>query len=217
MELEREAAALTAALNAGVLRGWHRVGGISGGTSERCWMAGWGTYRVERHSELLNEGVEVLGSLPAILEETGHLFNMIKMQMGRIEGERKKKKKKRVFRENVAGDHSNPPGKLLLLCGSPATGTWRNPTKGQAQPRVSRYPKYLECLGYRIGLLFNPSSFCWGPALLEARSWGLWVTAPVKGTLLANMTVPSLPQFPHSRAGDDDMTPTRCYSSLILQ
>jgi len=54
-------------------------------------MAGWGTYRVEGHSELLNEGVEVLGSLPAVLEETGHLFHVIKMQMGRME------KKQEVF------------------------------------------------------------------------------------------------------------------------
>ena len=60
-----------------------------GDTSERCWMVGWGTYRVEGHSELLNEGVEVLGSLPAVLEETGHLFNVIKMQMGRREEKKK--------------------------------------------------------------------------------------------------------------------------------
>lgn len=33
-----------------------------------------GTHRVEGHSQLLDEGVEVLGSLPAVLEETGHLF-----------------------------------------------------------------------------------------------------------------------------------------------
>lgn len=97
VKLEREAAALTAALNAGVLKGWHGAGGISGDTSERHWMAGWRTYRVEGHSELLNEGVEVLGSLPAILEETGHLFNAIKMQMGRMEKEKKKKFKKEVF------------------------------------------------------------------------------------------------------------------------
>lgn len=68
------------------------------------------TYRVEGHGELLNEGVEVLGSLPAVLEETGYLFHVIKMQMGKME-----KQKKRFFRKNVAGGHSNPPGKLLLL------------------------------------------------------------------------------------------------------
>ena len=145
-----------------------------GDTSERCWMVGWGTYRVEGHSELLNEGVEVLGSLPAVLEETGHLFNVIKMQMGR----REEKKKKSFFRENVAGDHSNPSGKLLLLCGSPATGTWRDPTKGQAQPMGSGYSKYLGCLGCRIGLLFNPSSSHWGPAPPEARSWGVSGSQP---------------------------------------
>lgn len=40
---------------------------------------------MERHSELLNEGVEVLGSFPAVLEETGHLSHGIEMQMGRME------------------------------------------------------------------------------------------------------------------------------------
>lgn len=65
---------------------------------------------MEGHGELLNEGVEVLGSFPAILEETGYLFHVIKMQMGKME-----EKKKGFFRENVAGGHSNLPGKLLLL------------------------------------------------------------------------------------------------------
>lgn len=40
---------------------------------------------MEGHSQLLNEGVEVLGSLPAILEETGCLLRVIKMQMGKME------------------------------------------------------------------------------------------------------------------------------------
>jgi len=53
---------------------------------------------------------------------------------------------------------------------------------------------------------------CWRPD-----PGGLWVAAPVKGMLSANATVPSLPQLPNSRAGGDDMTPTRCYSSLVEQ
>lgn len=40
---------------------------------------------MEGHSELLNEGVEVLGGLPAVLEETECLLRVIKMQMRRME------------------------------------------------------------------------------------------------------------------------------------
>lgn len=58
----------------------------------------------------------------------------------------------------------------------------------------------------------------WRPALLEARSWGgLRVTAPAEVMFLSKATAPSLPQFPHSRAGGGDMTPTRCYSNLPEQ
>lgn len=67
-----------------------------------------GTHRVEGHGQLLNEGVEVLGSLPAVLEETGHLFHAIKMQMGRTE-------KKRLFSEDVAGGGRSRLGGLLLF------------------------------------------------------------------------------------------------------
>lgn len=82
---------------------------------------------MEGHSELLYEGVEILGSFPAVLEETGYLLRVIKMQMGKME------EKKRVFRANVAGDHGDPlPGKLYLLCGSLTMGIWREPSKGQA-------------------------------------------------------------------------------------
>lgn len=123
---------------------------------------------MEGHSELLNEGVEVLGGLPAVLEETECLLRVIKMQMRRME------EKKRVFRENVAGDHGDPlPGKLCLLCGSLATGIWRESSKGQAQPMGSGYPKYLGSLGCRISLLFNPSSTHWGAVLPKATIWGV--------------------------------------------
>lgn len=83
VELEWEVAAVTGG------------GGGSSGTRPLRMGSG-GTHRVEGHSQLLNEGVEVLGSLPAVLEETGHLFHAIKMQMGRME-------KKRLFSEDVAG------------------------------------------------------------------------------------------------------------------
>lgn len=81
------AAALTAAPSAGALRGWHGDKGV----------ALWGTclrgigqpYRLQRHSQLLNEGVEVLGSLPAVLEETGRLLRVIEMQMGEDGGKKR--------------------------------------------------------------------------------------------------------------------------------
>lgn len=61
VELEREVAVVTGGVVAA-------EGHIPYG-----WEVG-GTHRVEGHSQLLDEGVEVLGSLPAVLEETGHLF-----------------------------------------------------------------------------------------------------------------------------------------------
>lgn len=96
------------------------------------WEVG-GTHRVEGHGQLLNEGVEVLGSLPAVLEETGHLFHAIKMQMGRTE-------KKRLFSEDVAGGGRSRLGKLLLFAAplpmgggeillKPKSSPWRSGTQ----------------------------------------------------------------------------------------
>lgn len=180
------AAALTAAPSAGALRGWHGDKGV----------ALWGTclrgigqpYRLQRHSQLLNEGVEVLGSLPAVLEETGRLLRVIEMQMGEDGG------KKEGFRENVAGDDGDSlPGKLRLLCGSLAVGVWREPSKGQAQPMGFEYPNYLGCLGCRIGLLFSSLG---SRAAKSHIMGGPWVTVPVKNMLLTTVTVSACLSFP---------------------
>lgn len=54
----------------------------------------------------------------------------------------------------------------------------------------SRYHKYFGCLGHGVGLLLAASR----SRGAEARSWPLWDPSP-------GATAPSLPQFPHLRAG----------------
>lgn len=94
---------------------------------------------MEGHGELLNEGVEVLGSLPAVLEETGHLFNVIKMQMGRMEGGEKKKRDflEKTWQETIA----TPLGSCSCFVVPLLLGPGGTPTKGQAQPMGSWIPQ----------------------------------------------------------------------------
>lgn len=120
---------------------------------------------MQGHGELLNEGVEILGGLPAVLEETGCLLRVIKMQTGEME-------EKRGFLEKLWQEIMAIPS-LVLALWLPGYGDLE---RAQQRPSLAHgvgYPNYLGCLACRIGLLFNPSSTHWGVVLPKATFWGV--------------------------------------------
>lgn len=90
----------------------------------------------------------------------------------------------------AGGRSSPPPTHTPGSCSGSAAPSLLRCCKAHVQPMGSGYPKYFGCLGHGVGLLLAASR----SRGAEARSWPLWDPSP-------GATAPSLPQFPHLRAG----------------
>lgn len=123
---------------------------------------------MEGHSELLNEGVEVLGSLPAVLEETECLLRVIKMQMRRME-------EKRGFLEKMWQEIMAIPSLESCAC---FVAPWLRES-GESPAKAKPSPWGLDTLNiwgvWDAGLASCsiPAQVIWGAVLPKATIWGV--------------------------------------------
>lgn len=154
---------------------------------------------MEGHSQLLNEGVEILGSLPAILEETGCLLRVIKMQMGKMEA-------KIGFLEKKWQEMIVIPSLESCACfvAPWLRGSGESPAKAKPSPWGLDTPNIWGVWDAGLASFFNPSSTHWGAVLPKATFWGSLGHSPSQKHAFNHSDCLNPPQFPHLRAGDDD-------------
>lgn len=154
---------------------------------------------MERHSELLNEGVEVLGSLPAILEETGCLLRVIKMQMGKMEAKRGVLGK--MWQEMMVSPslESCAMGKVPWL-----RGYGESPAKAKPSPWGLDTPNIWGIWDVGLASCLIPAQLTGEQCCQKPHYGGSLGHSPSQKHAFNHSDCLNLPQFPHLRAGGDD-------------
>lgn len=141
---------------------------------------------MEGHGELLNEGIEVLGSPPAILEETGCLLRVIKMQMGKTE-------EKRGFLEKmwqeIMAIHSL--GSCACSVAPWIQGSRETPAKAKTSPWVLDTPNIWSVWDAGLASCLIPAQLTGEQCCQKPRAGG-----SVKDMLLTIVTVSICLSFP---------------------
>lgn len=144
---------------------------------------------MQGHGELLNEGVEILGGLPAVLEETGCLLRVIKMQTGEME-------EKRGFLEKLWQEIMAIPS-LVLALWLPGYGDLE---RAQQRPSLAHgvwIPQLFGMFGMQDWPLVQSQLNSLGSGAAKSHILGgPWATVPVKDMLLTTLTVSACLSFP---------------------
>lgn len=158
---------------------------------------------MEGHSELLNEGVEVLGSLPAVLEETECLLRVIKMQMRRME-------EKRGFLEKMWQEIMAIPSLESCAC---FVAPWlresgESPAKAKPSPWGLDTPNIWGVWDAGLASCSIPAQLIGEQCCQKPQSGGSLGHSPSQRHAFNQSDSLNLPQFPQLRAGGDNHSHT---------